>query len=227
MLKTVYPEASALDFYFSPRELLLINKNQMQFCAYLSEYENFNYATLLREFINLGNIRFKLKTQKLRYLAMYEILLNHQALLPSEEYMQEVFNKIATAKMISVGDDIDIDIESAINSIGKDESYVAIEDNNNEKNEEDVLKENDNNQQGEIEENNEPIGNTENMDSITCKNSDIIFKVYKLQERIEELKEFLQSQIGEIIDYADNFIAIQNTPITKKDDKYKEMEMYR
>ena len=84
---------SALDTYFSPREMAFISKNSDAYLECVEQYKEVDIEILITRMIELGNRKIRFKYEKLEYLAIYECLLNHEKLFPTNEQIEKRYEE--------------------------------------------------------------------------------------------------------------------------------------
>lgn len=81
--------------YFTSRELYLINKYPNDFLKSVNHYQVQNLENLIGLFLKYGCKKFKTKFEKIEYLAIYQSILNHIEMLPTEEITMELMSKMS------------------------------------------------------------------------------------------------------------------------------------
>lgn len=86
--------ATAVSDFFTARETFLINKNRRLYQDLVDLNSAKSFDQTMTDFVELGNKRFKSKMQNMQYLALYECLLNHGDLIPSDESLDNLYNAL-------------------------------------------------------------------------------------------------------------------------------------
>ena len=83
-----FRRVEAIDFDFFPKDLYLINKQAEKFNTLTLIYGEYSFDELIATFFKCGNKRFKSKKQRLEFLAVYQAILNHEDLMPTQDKLQ-------------------------------------------------------------------------------------------------------------------------------------------
>ena len=160
----------AIDLDFFPRDLYLINKNAEKFLTLTTLYENLPLDNLIVDFLKHGNKRFKTSTMRLKFLAIYHAILNHNELLPSGEALQNLVNNEISKKAFN---------------------YYAESQNKQEK---EIF---DSNANLEIEV--KKINSNGQEEYVELKNYDIQHKWARITSRLEEVRDYIEQMVQDAV----------------------------
>lgn len=165
-----FRRVEAIDFDFFPKDLYLINKNAEKFNTLTLIYSEYTFDELVSNFFKYGNKRFKTKKARLEYLAVYQAILNHEDIMPTQDNLQA-------------------GVEEQFFRLG----YPIADGYRDEENE--------NSEEGAEETEIKQEENTEKQEEHTKMNNyDIQHKWGRIIARIEEIKEYAEGVIQNVVE---------------------------
>ena len=162
----------AIDIDFFPKDLYLINKNAEKFNTLTLIYSEYSFDELVSNFFKFGNKRFKTKKARLEFLAVYQAILNHDALMPTQDKLQagveEQLFRLGYP-VITEGYEDDEEIENG------EESVESIDESQSE-------------------------SSTQQEEYTKMNNYDIQHKWGRILARIEEIKDYAEDVIQNVVE---------------------------
>ena len=123
-----FKEVQGVNLYFSRKELALINKYPEYFLALGKLNQEEDLGTLVERFIELSKKRFLSKTNKIRYLSIYETILNHEELIPFDEIVQTLSSHINDSNIEYTKEEVQEECDKVLEEYSSNARFKTLDD---------------------------------------------------------------------------------------------------